>query len=119
METSNRWQDKLNLALGIWLLISPFVLVSPYSPIQFDLVTTHSLIMGLVIALAAGATLLQFKVWEEWTEVGLGIWMVASPFILGFSDMTFVMLNYVIVGLVIIVDSTWVLSEHPPTPHAT
>lgn len=118
METRARWQDKLNLGLGFWLFLSPLLLIDPYSPFRFDLVTVHSLVMGLVVALAAGAALLQFKAWEEWVEIGLGVWIVVSPFILGFSDMTMAMMNHVIVGLVIVADAIWVLSELGTPTHA-
>lgn len=119
MENQKRWQDKLNLTLGIWMLASPFVLINPYAPIQFDLVTSHSFLMGLVVALAAGGALLQFNAWEEWLEVVLGAWLVASPFILGFSDMTPVLLNHVVVGVIIVADSISVLSEYPSATNAT
>ncbi len=119
MESKARWQDKLNLGLGFWLILSPLLLVNPYSPIQFDLVTMHSFIMGAIVVIIAGATLLQFKIWEEWVEVVLGVWLVVSPFILGFNHMTVAMVNHILIGLIIAVDSIWVISDMSPATPAT
>lgn len=114
MNLPKRWQDKLSLALGIWMLLSPFILISPYSPIQFDMATGHSFLMGIAIVLVAGTALYRLYLWEEWVGAVLGLWLIISPFILGFSDVTAVMYNHVIVGLIIAADSIWVLFQHPP-----
>ncbi len=54
MEARKRWQDRLNMALGIWLFVSPLILVEPYAPFQLNLVTGHSFLMGLAIVIVAG-----------------------------------------------------------------
>ena len=50
MDRGSRWQDKLNLAVGIgMLLFSPAIPISPYSSIRLDLKTGHALPMCLAI----------------------------------------------------------------------
>src|SRR5215813_3702477 len=76
------WQDPVNLILGVWLLISPWVLEHQAEATS----TGNAVILGVLIALAAVIALFRVKAWEEWTNVVLGVWLVVSPWILGFSD---------------------------------
>lgn len=119
MDMRKRWQDKLNLVLGAWMFLSPFILLNPYSPIQFDIVTGHSFLMGLAIMLVAVAAIYRFYVWEEWLEAVLGVWLIVSPFVLGFSNVSIAMYNHIIVGLIIAADAIWVLLQNPPSTRAT
>jgi hypothetical protein len=49
------------------------------------------------------------RAWEEWTEVALGAWMVASPWVLGFAALQWAMASAVASGLAVIVLALWVL----------
>lgn len=51
--------------------------------------------------------------WEEWVNVVLGVWLILSPWILGFSGMTNAMWNAVIVGLLVGVLALSVTREKP------
>lgn len=51
--------------------------------------------------------------WEEWVNVVLGVWLILSPWILGFSGMTGAMWNAVIVGLLVGVLALSVTREKP------
>lgn len=45
-------------------------------------------ISGVLVALVSGLALLMFREWEEWINVILGAWIMASPWILGFPHTT-------------------------------
>ncbi len=45
--------------------------------------------------------------WRNWAELIAGIWVLASPWILGFSAANLAMLSNVIVGAIIIVLALW------------
>lgn len=114
MDTEKRWQDRLTFALGLWLFMSP-IITNP--PIELNLVTNHSSIMGLIIMFISGAAIYRYKPWEEWLDAALGAWLIVSPFVLGFTDMTLAMINHVVVGAVVLVDSVWVAMKHPTSGH--
>jgi hypothetical protein len=99
------WQDPLNLILGVWMVASPWVL--NYST-QRD-PTWNAIILGILIALAALFALFRVMAWEEWGNVVLGVWLVISPWVLGFSGMAQAMSNAVIVGVVVAVLALWAL----------
>ena len=92
-----QWQDWTSWALGIWLCLSPWIL-------QFALDSTamqNAVIVGFLIILAEVITLSVFQVWEEWINVALGAWLVASPWILSIQSRS-ATVNFIIVGVLVI-----------------
>jgi len=100
------WQDPLNLILGLWLIASPWV--APYSAETNP--TLNAVIIGSLVVLLAVSEVYMLRAWEEWTSVALGVWLMASPWVLGFSDLTVAMWNAIAVGLAVTVLALWVLS---------
>ena len=99
------WQDPVNLILGIWMLISPWVL--NYSGEAAAM--WNAVILGILIGAVAIGALVQPKAWEEWANAVLGIWLVISPWALGFSMSSEPMANAVIVGVVTAALALWTL----------
>lgn len=100
------WQDGANLALGLWMIASPWVLAYAAEPRPM----WNAVVLGILIAAVALYATVQALAWEEWTSVVFGIWLVISPWILGFSDLFAAMLNAVIVGAVVAALAFWALA---------
>ncbi len=92
-----QWEDWTNWGLGIWLCISPWALLFSNDATA----TKNAVVVGFLVILAEVVTLSVFQVWEEWVNVVLGAWLVASPWILAIPDST-ARANFVIVGLLIL-----------------
>lgn len=80
-----RWQresvlDLYNLLLAALLFIAPWLFRLTNGPGRLDLWAT-----GAVIALISLAAMIAYKDWEEWVNVVLGLWLIASPWMLGFA----------------------------------
>ena len=106
MKQAKHWQDPVNALLGAWIALSPWVLgfQQQMAPMA------NGVVIGVaLIAAALGAYFLP-RAWEEWTEGGLGLWMVISPWVLGFSTNHNAMLNAVLSGIVVAVLALWVLT---------
>jgi hypothetical protein len=106
MMSLKHWQDAVNLALGAWLVLSPWAL-------GFQGETTpmmNAVIVGIALAAAALGAIFVPRAWEEWTEFALGLWLIASPWALGFMTLREAMLNTAITGIVIAALATWVLT---------
>jgi hypothetical protein len=71
--------DFYNLFLAAVLFISPWLFRLTNGPGKTDLWIT-SAIIG-VVSLAA---IIAYRDWEEWVNVLLGLWLIASPWLLGF-----------------------------------
>lgn len=89
----------INILLGIWLIISTFVLVVfnnlPYA-------RWNNVIVGILVALFGLARLSSSAppFWS-WANLVLGIWLIISPFVLGFSHVVGAMSHNVIVGIIV------------------
>ncbi|MGB9475336.1 MAG: SPW repeat protein [Candidatus Udaeobacter sp.] len=87
----------VNVLLGIWVLISPFMVQFARLPAAM----WNNVIVGIVIALLA--LIRTSTPWQSgwsWANVILGIWMIISPFALG-AMTTAILWNNIILGIVI------------------
>lgn len=106
MKTVNHWQDRANAVVGAALILSPWA-------IRYDsdmTATANALIVGVALIAAAFGAIATHKAWEEWVEAILGLWMLLSPWMLGFSHHTGAMLCAVAAGLIVVVFSLWTLA---------
>ena len=113
---TDSWQDTLSLALGIWLLFSPWLL--GFTPITGAY--WNAIAFGLVIAGMSLLALIEFHEWEEWADMAVGAWLVVSPWVLGFAIAAnaTVVWNVIIVGLAILGMAAWSLRDHRHQTHA-
>jgi hypothetical protein len=111
---TERWQDSLNVVLGLWLIVSPWILgFAPETTAMWNAV-----LMGAVIALVALGALVEFHKWEEWADMAFGLWLVVSPWALGFAaTLATATWNFVVVGLLTIALAAWSLRAHMTPAH--
>jgi hypothetical protein len=72
--------DVYNLALAMLLFASPWLFTGPKGVPALDIWASSAAIAAISLA-----AIFAFAKWEEWANLGLGIWLVASPWILGFT----------------------------------
>jgi len=90
--------DGINLVLAILLIASPWILAFPAGT-----VTYNAVIAGLIIGVVAIAALFAFAQWEEWVNLVLGLWVIASPFVLHFTSDVGALWTHVVIGLAVAV----------------
>jgi hypothetical protein len=99
------WQDPVTALLGAWLILSPWILgFSGDFP-----ATANFMIVGALLAAAAVGAMWVPKAWEEWVQLALALWLVASPWILGFAGTQVAAPNAIFCGLAAALLSAWVL----------
>lgn len=108
--TEQRWQDWVNLILGIWLFLSPW-----FGLAQTSTSAWNSWIFGAAIAVFSAWALSAPQKWEEWVNLAIGVWVLIAPFVLLFSSQTGATWNHVIVGIVVAIDAIWAMSQRPVT----
>jgi hypothetical protein len=99
-----RWQDYLSLLVGVWVMASPWVL--GFADTQAPL-TWSAVISGAAVALLAAFDLEILSKVDEWILVGLGSWLIASPWVLGSAATGPAAASMVLSGIVVIVLTLW------------
>ena len=101
-----RWQDWLNLLIGIWLFISPWVIGFAGTE---NGASWNAWILGVAIVVFSAFAVSLPQVWEEVVNILLGIWMVISSWVIGVASRA-VETNFVIVGLLVILFAAWAMA---------
>lgn len=116
---NRHFQDWITLLVGILLVISPFVLTIP-APEGIDTfpVTVNFVTSGASAIILALAALFAFRQWEEWLDIALGLWLIASPWVLGYTYSQTAIWVAVIGGVVIAAMGAWTTYEETQIGHA-
>jgi len=72
--------DVYNLMLAIALFVSPMLFTFTNGTAKIDLLVSSA----VIAALSIGA-IVAYANWEEWANLLLGLWLVLSPWLLGFT----------------------------------
>lgn len=67
--------------------------------------------MGVLLMAAALGAIFLPRSWEEWTETVLGLWLVVSPWLAGYSAVNAAKADAILSGLVILTLSLWALQD--------
>src|SRR5262245_52418288 len=79
--SDHEWQDVACMALGVLILLSPWIVHDEPSGI----VKLNAAIVGLVVLLVSELELSGHTVREEAVNAAAGLWLMASPFVFGCS----------------------------------
>jgi len=111
---TRQWRDAINLVLAVWLFVSPWVL--GYQGMGDA--TWNAWVLAAIIAVASVSALVAFHEWEEWVTALLGLWLVVSPWLVGFADVAAAMWNQIVIGVIVgglALSSVWT-SRHRDLP---
>jgi hypothetical protein len=75
------WLDWVNLGLAFLLFISPWV----FGFIRDDAAARDAWVVAIIVGVFAIAAIVKFQEWEEWINAIAGVWLVLSPWLLGFA----------------------------------
>lgn len=103
-----RWQDLGNIFLGTWLFFSP--LVMDYV-MDMPVAATNAYLLGMAIVVFAAVAIYIPRIWEEWTNMTLGVWLIISPWVLGFEAARDIMMNAVLVGVLVAALAAWAMTR--------
>lgn len=105
--TSERWQDLFGFLTGLWLFLSPWLM--DYTPLSHA--AWNAYIIGAALVVFEAVALVYPAIWEELLDTALGVWLLVSPFALGFAAERVAAMNAVIVGAIVIALAVWGLLE--------
>ncbi len=88
-----QWTDWTTWLLGIWLCLSPWTLLFEFEAAAMR----NAVLLGVLIILVELVELSIFRGWEEWINVALAAWLVASTWVLGIATLS-ARINFIVVG---------------------
>lgn len=101
-----RWQDWVNIVLGAWMFLSPWIL--GFAGTQSAAAWT-AWILGAAVLVFAGIAAYMHQAWEEAVNIILGICLIASPWVFNFAAESTPTSNSVIVGLLVAAFGIWAM----------
>lgn len=106
------WQPWLIGAIGLWLIASPYVLGVPFDDADQAGAFRWSFVGpgSLVLLLAIGGQS-SHQTWETGLSAAIGLWLTATPWILGFADTPTALLSAVTAGSVMVALGVWSLAN--------
>ena len=87
--------DIYNLCAAAVLLVAPWLFSLTNGAARLDFWLSAAAIVALSLA-----AMFAYANWEGWTNVAVGLWLIASPWLLGFSNLRAMHFS-VAVGLVV------------------
>jgi len=87
-KTHRTWEDWLGMVLGV------LIVLSPWFPMQADrevvdaersFIILNAFTVGILVFGLAQLEYVALQRWEEVAEIVLGVWLIASPYIFGYS----------------------------------
>ena len=97
LSTHRSWEDWLSMALGVVIAISPWLAGAVESPV----VVIHAIIVGLLVLSLAGMERVVLRASEEWLELACGAWLIAAPWIMGYSVVSTLASMHVVLGIMV------------------
>lgn len=91
---SEKWPDGLNLILGLWLLIAPFIGFGDALPAA----AWNSWIIGAIVAAVAAIGLSQLSPWAEWVNLVAGAWIFLAPFMFAYGGVDEAAWTHILTG---------------------
>ena len=104
--TMRRWVDWVNVGLGVWLIALPWLLTATVGDTPAD---WSSWSVGAAIVTVAFFAMYKSAVWGDAVGVTLGLWLIASPWMLGFASASAPAANAVIIGILVICYALWAM----------
>jgi len=110
---SGPWQDWCNLALAVWLFISPWAVNFGGNPAEWGGATPgpvnavaaaaswNAWIVGVALFLLAASALSRLELWQEWACLALGAWLFVAPWVLGFTVLSAAAWDHRVVGALV------------------
>jgi hypothetical protein len=109
-----RWQDGANLLLGVWLFASPWLIEAVVTHAETErywgsAAAWNAYLLGAGLVAFAALAAYMPRAWQEAVNTLLGVWLVVSPFVLGFEDMPRMALHTVLVGIMATAFAIWAM----------
>jgi peptidoglycan/LPS O-acetylase OafA/YrhL len=97
------WEDWFGMLLGVLIVVSPWFPFSSHEVMDAERSTMilNTFVVGMLVFGLAQLEYVALQRWEEVGEIALGLWLIASPMILGYSGDEALQAWHVVLGAII------------------
>ena len=98
--THRPWEDWLGMLLGVLIMVSPWfpMQVSDVVDVERSHLVLNSFVVGMLVLGLAQLEDVALHRWEEVASIALGLWLIASPNIFGYSEDQALQLWHILFG---------------------
>lgn len=81
------WEDWLGMLLGVLIVVSPWFPFSNHDVMDAErgIMILNTFVVGMLVFGLGQLEYVALQRWEEVGEIAFGLWLIASPLILGYS----------------------------------
>ena len=101
IKTHRTWEDWCGMLLGALIVASPWFPIQDHSPIvERQTMILNTVAIGLVVF---GLSQLEYVALQRWQEVAtilVGLWLIVSPYVFGYSGEGFLRIYHTSLGAV-------------------
>jgi SPW repeat len=97
LKVHRSWEDWAGLALGILVLLSPWITDQSSN----SAAVTSATLTGFLIIFLSGLEMMRLYRWHEIVALLAGAWLFVSPFMLGYATMTPLATWHFVLGAVV------------------
>ena len=97
-DTHRTWEDWFGIALGVLIVASPWLALHAGS----SLVPWVTIAVGFLVLQFAGLQLVDLERVDEFGMMACGLWLIASPFALGYADTGTLMYLHFMFGVALV-----------------
>jgi hypothetical protein len=86
--THRPWEDWFGMLLGVLIVVSPWFPLQPANDVmdaERSIMILNTFVVGMLVFGLAQLEYVALQRWEEVAEIALGLWLIASPMIFGYS----------------------------------
>ena len=125
--THRPWEDWFGMLLGVLIVVSPWFPQQPANDVmdaERSVMILNTFVVGMLVFGLAQLEYVALQRWEEVAEIALGLWLIASPLIFGYSgDDTLRAWHATLGGIVVLLGALqlwqdWGLSDQDLANHA-
>ena len=101
--THRTWEDWCGMLLGALIVVSPWFPILEDVPVAGQpIIILNTVAIGLVVFSLAQLEYVALQRWEEVTTIVVGLWLIVSPYVLGYSGEGFMRLYHSSLGVVVV-----------------
>ena len=103
--THRSWEDWFGMLLGVLIVVSPWFPLQPAMrscDAERSIMILNTFVVGMLVFGLAQLEYVALQRWEEVAEIVLGLWLIASPLIFGYSGDDFLRAWHATLGGIVV-----------------